>query len=309
MCNYIHMRARDKTINAFMAIIGRALARRELCNEVIFAAGGNGDCADRTEELAVTFILAGGQNTYDYYGGARRHLLIRPGTVYFRGLACRDDLDWKLPCQRLGLALQDGWLGMAWKCNRQPEPGQVHTDLWFSTRRLERYPEMTHLFKALAARAGLPGNAPLTQQLPVMILEKMLEILADDDLEPVLTARATFLKLRNFLEGNFRSAINRKTVAARFMLNPDYLTRLFKEYGGMGFSDYLTGLRLKHAAAMLGRRDVPVYEAARQCGFSDTSYFIKVFRRKFGASPSEYRMADNNHPFSTRNESSPPGPK
>ena len=63
----------------------------------------------------------------------------------------------------------------------------------------------------------------------------------------------------------------------------------FKKRYGTTVNSFTTEMRLKRAEAMLldGKRSVA--EISAECGFSDQSYFSKVFSAKYGTPPSEFR--------------------
>ena len=57
----------------------------------------------------------------------------------------------------------------------------------------------------------------------------------------------------------------------------------------MTVNEYITNVRLTEAARMLSMpQDISMYEIASRCGFSDQSYFSKVFSAKYGKCPREY---------------------
>ena len=57
----------------------------------------------------------------------------------------------------------------------------------------------------------------------------------------------------------------------------------------MGFNEYLTHTRLEHARQLLKGYDLKVKEVAHACGFIDSNYFCRLFRKNTERSPSEYR--------------------
>ena len=67
------------------------------------------------------------------------------------------------------------------------------------------------------------------------------------------------------------------------------LLRLFRRRTGMSPHEYLMQLRLKKAAALLLGSDLAVSEVASECGFSDSNYFCRRFRRYAQMPPSEFR--------------------
>jgi AraC-like DNA-binding protein len=82
-------------------------------------------------------------------------------------------------------------------------------------------------------------------------------------------------------------------VAARLGITPRYLRKLL-EATGKSFSKHLMDKRLERAAALLRdpqQRDTRIAAVAYACGFSDLSYFNRVFRRRYGLTPSRMRAA------------------
>ena len=63
----------------------------------------------------------------------------------------------------------------------------------------------------------------------------------------------------------------------------------FKQKYGITVVDYLTELRIDESKKLLLETDMTVSEIADETGFSDTSYFSKVFLKTVGVSPSCYR--------------------
>lgn len=80
-------------------------------------------------------------------------------------------------------------------------------------------------------------------------------------------------------------------VAARHRVSPRYVQRLF-EGEGTTFSEYVLNQRLAHVRRMLSDPRYAgwtVSAIALEAGFGDVSYFNRRFRRRFGASPTEFR--------------------
>ena len=80
-------------------------------------------------------------------------------------------------------------------------------------------------------------------------------------------------------------------VALRQGVSPRYLQRLFEE-SGMSFTARVNELRLQRAFVLLSKphnRDRPISEIAWQAGFSNVSHFNRLFRARFGDTPSGIR--------------------
>jgi AraC-like DNA-binding protein len=78
-------------------------------------------------------------------------------------------------------------------------------------------------------------------------------------------------------------------VARSLHISPRYLQRLIKT-SGTSFTEYINELRLKQAFMLLAARcEVRVSDVALQTGFSDISHFNRLFRSRFGGTPSDVR--------------------
>lgn len=61
--------------------------------------------------------------------------------------------------------------------------------------------------------------------------------------------------------------------------------RLFREYTGKSPVEYRNGIRLENAAVLLGSGEYTVSEAAEECGFSNLSFFTRLYKRRYGHTP------------------------
>ena len=104
------------------------------------------------------------------------------------------------------------------------------------------------------------------------------------------TVKSVAMKVREYVDAEYCSnALSLESVAAYVHKTPAYISRVFKNELGCNFSDYLTEKRMRLAAQLLAQPDGRVYRIAAQCGYADTSNFIRVFKRFYGVSPAEYR--------------------
>lgn len=71
----------------------------------------------------------------------------------------------------------------------------------------------------------------------------------------------------------------------------DHMRRIFKEKTGMTPAEYLTDIRIKNAQRLLRHKELSnntVTEISELSGYSDVSYFSRIFKKKIGVSPTEY---------------------
>ncbi|GBF75367.1 DNA-binding response regulator [Paenibacillus sp. 598K] len=85
------------------------------------------------------------------------------------------------------------------------------------------------------------------------------------------------------------SAISLQAIADHVRLHPVYVSKLFKQLKGMSISDYILRVRMDQATYLLKHTSDKIYAIAEKVGYSNSQYFIKVFRDQFGKTPQEYR--------------------
>ena len=93
---------------------------------------------------------------------------------------------------------------------------------------------------------------------------------------------------KKFIFDNYKSKLTISDICSEIGCSKSTLITAFKKQFGTTVNSYVTEVRLKEAANMLAIGDKNIGEIAIQTGFSDQSYFSKVFSAKFGVPPSEY---------------------
>jgi len=115
-------------------------------------------------------------------------------------------------------------------------------------------------------------------------------------------ARVDALKASTRTEIYKRLCIARDLMHSTYMDNPDLavighaaclstpqLVRQFKTVFHRTPHQYLTGIRLGHAARLLKHTSLPVHEITWKCGFGNTSAFCRAFRTEYGVTPVDFR--------------------
>ncbi|MHA7967543.1 response regulator [Paenibacillus sp. CAU 1782] len=96
-------------------------------------------------------------------------------------------------------------------------------------------------------------------------------------------------KLLNYIQEHYAEPLTLSDMARHFHFNPSYLSSYFTAHNEEGFIDYLHKVRIGKAEEMLRAGDEPISEISGMVGYSDHSYFCKVFKKSTGFSPSRYR--------------------
>ncbi len=130
----------------------------------------------------------------------------------------------------------------------------------------------------------------LDYALSLLVLEISRELL-DAQNNSSANMSAPVLHIMEWIKGNYYRPITVSEIAAEFGYNPHYLSSLFQKSTGTSISGYITKTRIDIAKSMLVNYDVPLKEVAYTCGFSDEKYFMKVFKKLEGITPSQYKTA------------------
>ena len=80
-----------------------------------------------------------------------------------------------------------------------------------------------------------------------------------------------------------------KAIAEKLNVNSSYLSALFRREYGCTLTEYVNRERIERGIYLLQRTGKPVQEVAAECGFQDVNYFIKLFKKQTGFTPSRYR--------------------
>jgi two-component system response regulator YesN len=96
-------------------------------------------------------------------------------------------------------------------------------------------------------------------------------------------------KIKDYIHGNYGSNITLETIAAEVFLSPVYLSFLFKQVESMNITDYITHVRIEQAKSLLTTTNGKTYEIANMVGYQDDKYFSRIFKKRVGMTPSEYR--------------------
>lgn len=93
-----------------------------------------------------------------------------------------------------------------------------------------------------------------------------------------------------YLRGHLAAMLDCAATARRFGYSPDYLGRLCKQQTGRSFPQFLQELRMEKAERLLtSRPELSLKELARECGYAEANYLIKVYKKRFGRTPKERR--------------------
>ena len=96
-------------------------------------------------------------------------------------------------------------------------------------------------------------------------------------------------KVSSYFWDHLSEEITLESVLKKFSVNKNTLNNAFNNEMSMSCMAYLEDLRVNRAKKMLQLDDESVSEISRLCGYDDTGYFSKVFKKHTGLTPSDYR--------------------
>jgi len=96
-------------------------------------------------------------------------------------------------------------------------------------------------------------------------------------------------KTREFIRTNYKKKIKLIDISKAIYLSPYYLSHIFKKETGSTLLEYLTKVRIEEAKYLLENTQWNTTQIAFKVGYSDQSYFCKVFKKSESISPSDYR--------------------
>lgn len=103
------------------------------------------------------------------------------------------------------------------------------------------------------------------------------------------TTDRQIVQAAQFISNHYMEHITSADIATAAGYSPNYLSRKFREAVGVGVHEYLTFIRLQHAALELITTNDSIMKIAFRCGFSDSNYFKDAFKKKYGLTPRAYR--------------------
>lgn len=98
-----------------------------------------------------------------------------------------------------------------------------------------------------------------------------------------------FTKAKEYIWGNYNQEVSLQQLAAAVGINPYYLSHLFRKEMGISFLEYLTSVRMSIAKSLLKQTAMSVMDICLEVGYQDPSHFAKIFKKKEGIHPTEYR--------------------
>lgn len=112
----------------------------------------------------------------------------------------------------------------------------------------------------------------------------MLENMLKPDYDRVLDSAVAYI------DKNLERPLSVSDIVHKVNTSKTVLYDRFRAAFDCTVSEYINSRRVERAARLLSGTDMSVEDISQTVGFSGTSYFCKIFKRKMGASPLRYRQ-------------------
>ncbi|WP_162140238.1 helix-turn-helix transcriptional regulator [Haploplasma axanthum] len=97
-------------------------------------------------------------------------------------------------------------------------------------------------------------------------------------------------KAEDYIEDNLHSVIRLNDIAQHVGLSDFHFHRLFKQHSNETIHSFVSRVKIERSSIFLKvRNDLTITEVAYLYGYSDSSSYIRAFKKYFGVSPSQFR--------------------
>lgn len=103
------------------------------------------------------------------------------------------------------------------------------------------------------------------------------------------TPKSNMERVVQYIHANYNQELRLEMLAGIFGYNSAYLGKVFHQYTGENFNNYLDEIRITEAKRLLADEDHKVYEVAEMVGYSNINYFHNKFKKYVGTSPLAYK--------------------
>jgi YesN/AraC family two-component response regulator len=94
--------------------------------------------------------------------------------------------------------------------------------------------------------------------------------------------------IRKYIVNNYGMEISLNSIAEKYNISANYLSKVFKIYTNESFKSFLTKIRMEKAIELIMNSELKLYNISEIVGYDDPKYFSKVFKNYFGFSPSRF---------------------
>lgn len=242
----------------------------------------------RPEEQCVFQYSVNGQGELEHNGNTYKvkqgeaFMVEIPGDHCYRLPPCSDH--WEvlyLEFDKNALLLWRQLLAMSGPVLSIPENSAVHSLMWDLYRKAVRN-DIHHVYEGA--------------KLAYTFIMELMCLAHEHQANRTSTSKTDLCK--RFIETHYAEPIGLNEMAAAAQLSKYHLSREFEKKFGVSPIQYLTEIRLEIASKLLHASSDNLDCVAKRVGFSSSNYFLKVFTKHFGLTPTQFRKKNNSYEVS-----------
>ena len=97
--------------------------------------------------------------------------------------------------------------------------------------------------------------------------------------------------IKDVIQANYSNPnLSLQEIADMLKMSSAYVGRIFKKYETISVSDYINEIRMLKSVILLEKNNLQVNEISEKVGFNSHSYFFKLFKKRYGTTPKDYRI-------------------
>lgn len=154
---------------------------------------------------------------------------------------------------------------------------------WLSERGIKAYALFSDIENEILVRNAVDGGKQM------MEYSKNLVRKAIEYRKYVNKTDSVANQICMYIDAHYQEEIHRDQLAELVFLNTDYMSRIFKKEKGISISTYILQKRVDEAKKLLVQSNLPINTVSLYVGYSNFSYFTKMFKENTGYTPLEYR--------------------
>lgn len=235
--------------------------------------------------------LISGEITYTVAGGKKARMT--PGTLLFIPAGVSYTLKSKyMRCVVISFDFDEDYADA--KCPTPSLEAEYNSDLC-RTVKFDEFKEPIFLSDVESERDNLVRMANIftsaegfyLEELSAMLKLLIIKIAEHSDKNALPSSMVE--NLDTYIRENIHDEISNTELGAIFGYHPFYISKVLKDKRGITLHQYVMSYRIKYAMSLLRYTERAIADIADETGFTDASYFTKMFKAQFGMTPKEYR--------------------
>lgn len=135
----------------------------------------------------------------------------------------------------------------------------------------------------LAEESGEMGSAGYFRKLLALLMQE-----TEKRVDKAIKSITEFTV--KYINDHISEDLNAAVLSDATGYSSGYLSRVFRQQMNISIRDYISNMRMNLAKEMLSNTNLKIYEIASNCGYENTTYFIKIFKINTGMTPQEYKL-------------------